>query len=344
MRNHDLEKMLTQLPSPPAPDSLKGRCLATIPNYAAHNMAISKPAQLRKRSLRFAVTTLALAVLGIMFWSTQNSEQLSSSHGNRGSGGSAAFAQTLDAMRRVNVFHMTGRGRGWSNNAGVVKLEDWQDLEGWTDARHGTYTETHGRSMPPMRSLITPEGTEYLCTHFPDGIVTKDNPPRSYWPPRYSLEISPADKPWKVSEPMLNLLMRLGRPVNNSISGFSFAGDGQWKGVFVAIFKREMPPAKEARNGERPFETRNSVYVDPETHLPVAMQEWGRLPDANNWELTFEAEFNYQQIDQSRFDPRPLVNGADEILRLVGNNWVGVKQSAWDIAHKTHGKRQPHRP
>jgi hypothetical protein len=139
---------------------------------------------------------------------------------------------------------------------------------------------------------------------------------------------------------MVNLLMRLGHPRSDNTSGFLSAGESLWKGNQVAVFTREKLPHEEPRGWDIPFATKESVYVNPATRLPVAMRVWGKVPGARNWELISQQELDYKRIDSARFDPKPLLSGADQIRRAVGDRMVVVKKSA-PLHYLTPSSSQP---
>jgi hypothetical protein len=101
MRTQDLERLLRQLSTPTPPSALKQQCVATIPANVAHNAKSATSTRVKQRELKFAVVALALVVSGLAFWSTRSNEKPGAMHHD----GNAAFAQTVEAMRRVTVFH-----------------------------------------------------------------------------------------------------------------------------------------------------------------------------------------------------------------------------------------------
>ncbi|HEX8237846.1 MAG TPA: hypothetical protein VF600_18030 [Abditibacteriaceae bacterium] len=324
MRTQKLEKMLRQLPSPPAPDSLKGRCLATIPNYAVHNMASAKPEQLKKRQLRFAMVALIVAAAGIMFANTRQTEKRDATHN-----GNAVFAQTIEAMRRMPFFHLHGKTRSYSMENNSARLSQWGRIDEWFDVQQGWYHESRVPGSRDVRVLLLPNGTEYIALDFS----------HLGQPNRYSLDITSHRGMWEMMKSFANLPQLLGRSRANYFAEFTASHAGMWQERGVTVFTREdqllkLPADVKMTN----FTTKTSLYVEPQSHLPVAVRDWVKFSAKGAWQLTSEREFSFAKPKAALFNQERLVGGAEQIRRLVRGHHVLVKQSAWARANLSHRK------
>lgn len=281
-----LEHRLSQLKTPDAPADLKARCLATVPVSArSAQMPVRRP-------LKFQFAVLGAFVVAVAFWNTRPGDNKTTA-----SSGSVAFAQTMEAFKKVSFGHVWGRDmevgilqRGWH-------ASDFFQSEMWFDANRGlswTRRANPSNSQPSLarqtsqQKLLLPDGTAYYRYDDSNRVL-----------------VTRSQKHWQsYKKALTDLLAGKWGTLSHSPSW------GQWKGKRTQIFQGEATPSRADRK-TMPGVTRlrSVLYVSPTTNLPLAFQDFAIYGDGIP-RLTTEYEFDFSRPDAGRFDPAPLKKGA----------------------------------
>lgn len=307
----NIERDLRRLVAPPAPAALRARCLATLPEHARSNAACSRPLSDNTlwKARRFALAggLLAATAIGSAFWTTRpisNSTQPVSS--------SVAFAQTVEAMRNIEHFHMSGRIRdtekgGWQSN-------DWWQTESWIDVARGAYSTS--TNCPYASSLLPARfATKIDCLGLPDGTV--------YEKGNSQVVVEKNAQDWQklkqqIGTELLGDLATTPAAANQS-RFFNTGGKLQlkltqtdsWQDREVNLFTFEGKPSSD--NSKAPTILKK-VYVDKTTNRVIAAQEFAILPSAKP-QLMSQTEVDYNQPDPTLFDPIKFEQGTTRVSK-----------------------------
>lgn len=284
----ELEDRLSQLKAPDEPTNLKARCLATVPTDARNNFQSTTPTSRRPVFLR-PIAVLGVLMIAAAFWNTRPGDNKTSAPS-----GSVAFAQTMKAFQQVSFGHVKGRDM----EAGILRhgwhASDFFRTEMWFDANRGFYRESASNpsnSQPGIagatsaRALFLPDGTSYYRYAGSNRLLVTSSP--GHWNSE--------------KESFTNLLAgRWGaRSQSSSMS--------QWKGQKALLFQGEAGENQKAMPAIS--RVRTLLYVNPDTKLPIAFQDFAIYSDGVA-RLTTEYEFDFSRPDANRFDPAPLKKGA----------------------------------
>ncbi len=286
-----LENHLSHQQAPEVPGDLKARCLATIPAPASSS-ATTPPTRRVVRPKIAATAALMLIALAVAFWNTRPGDNQTTAPSE-----SVAFAQTLKELGKMSFGHVKGRDM----EAGILRhgwhASDFFETEMWFDAGRGLYQER--RSSPSNSQPALAGGTSERALFLPDGI--------SYY--RYAgsnrLLVTSSPGHWDDYKKTFTSLLAGGwgnRPQSSS--------PAQWKKRKAQLFRAEAessPQDKKVMPGVARMRT--LLYVNPDTKLPIAFQDFAIYGDGIPRLLT-EYEFDFSRPDASRFDPAPLKKGA----------------------------------
>lgn len=305
MRTQDIENTLTHLSAPPVPQDLQARCLATIPASAQKTVRHQRIGGLGMKNLRVAAAVTASVVLGLGFWSTRPDNP-----DGKSVSGSIAFAQTLEAMRKVEFCHYKGRQFDASDKN--HRYTGWRLEEGWFDAQRGLYMETKRERVPGVDYRVAlAEGSSEVDRHLklPDGMYYS----RGERSTSVYFQSHPAD--WQLIKRRATTFL-----LENLAAGVRLHFDasrepkpvssrpGDWKGREATILTFEIkPPPKDAAKGVR--KRRAVLYVDPGTRRLMAQQDFHIAANALET-LVLGFEIDYSQPDASLFDPARFTKGA----------------------------------
>ena len=296
-----LEKRLGRLEAPAPPNDLQDRCLNTIPVADA-----TQPATLRQPARPFRLQRVALCgvlmfavAAGVAFWNTRPAKK-----GATRPTGSVAFADVLEAARRVSFFHAKGRNAILDETQKNPKIKDWVQSDTWYDANKGFYNRYLQDTFLDLPDNYLPKGaSKYTRTLvLPTGI--------SYRREGTSSNFDVETDDWKMIQKVATAFLTgqisetsyLGGPKTGRI----LSSDGNWKGQKVKVFVLERQPSPEnASAGRRPVQMR--FYVNPQTKLVIAQRNFtiGAAPL-----LIAEYEIDYNKPDSALFDVARLTQGA----------------------------------
>jgi hypothetical protein len=166
---------LPGLEVPPPPEDLSARCLATIPARAPASARPGTFAWLRKGNAGKRLVFAAAALAAVAFWTTR---PVPRENGAGRPAPSVAFAQTVEAMRRVTFWRTANRGIGLTADNQGTNYRYLFD-QGWYvdnhafDAERGLYTRGVGSGGGVhLETLTLPNGDEYSRRYPSSGNVT----------------------------------------------------------------------------------------------------------------------------------------------------------------------------
>lgn len=285
-----LEKRLSQIEAPATPPNLKTRCLNTIPAKSTAAIRFGKTARpFRMQRAALAGALLFSTAVAAAFWNTrplQNKAALTS--------GSVAFAQTMEKFQKVSFGHMKGRDM----EAGILQkgwhASDFFRTEIWFDANRGFYRE---RASNPSNSQPAIAGaTSARALFLPDGT--------SYY--RYAgsnrLLVTSSFGHWNSAKESFTSLLAGRWGARSQSSSMS-----QWKGRKALLFQGEAKENQKVMPGV--LRVRTLLYVNPDTKLPIAFQDFAIYSDGVA-RLTTEYEFDFSRPNPSHFDSATLKKGA----------------------------------
>jgi hypothetical protein len=341
MKTHDpIEDALADLQGPPPPPDLLARCLASVaesprPAPVLRSRVAWFPL-LGATGKRLAVGAAVIAALA--FWSTRPAAPPSGDAARRpapaASPGSAAFAQTLEAMQRVTYWRSTSQ----SVSGG------WNRRISWFDAQRGRYSEEPHQSGAMMqRDLLLTSGDWYVRqASNPGGVRDGVRGGRSGGSDKVRLTHMGAAFWQRQRDEQMHNIRRpsfWAANLGQLPAAPSAQRRGRWNGRPALIFTfRVPPPARMQRQGFSRM-TRTEVYVDPVTKLLIASQQFSRppatpaLPDAaarpeeekgeQEEQLTGQQEWDFsQRPDAALFDPERFIEGADAVQEQTGGPGV----------------------
>lgn len=297
MSPHEIEQALAQLEAPEPPEDLRARCLATIPAGAGHALRHDTFwEKLKMKRLQIALAATVGLLMAMLVWGVRPGTQ----------SGAAVFAATLDAMGKVPFAHMKGRTMGFAPGSGKPTWYTgrWIVEESWFDVEQGIYKEMGGETFASQQSLNLPDGRIYGRVE--DRLKITSFDPRQWERTRTAV---------------ITHHVRLA----TAARGFNYGVDprlvatapGEWKGRKATVLTYEAPPSAENAATGAPT-VRTLFYVDPDTDLCMAKQQFSRVPEGGEG-LVLEWEFAYsQKPDRSRFDPSRMEQGATAIFRAQG--------------------------
>jgi hypothetical protein len=285
----ELENRLSQLKAPDEPTDLKARCLATVPTDARNNFQSTTPALVHRPVLLRRIVVLGVLMVAAAFWNTRPGNNKT-----RVTSGSVAFAQTMKAFQQVPFGHVKGRDM----EAGILRhgwhARDFFRTEMWFDAERGFYRER--ASSPSHSQPSIARGTSARALFLPDGI--------SYY--RYAgsntLLVTSSSSHWNAEKESFTSLLAGRWGACSQSSSMS-----QWKGQKALLFQGEAEENEKAMPGV--LRVRTLLYVNPDTKLPIAFQDFVIYSDGVP-RLTTEYEFDFTRPDASHFDPALLKKGA----------------------------------
>ena len=300
-----LEESLSRLEAPAPPQNLKDRCMNTIPSTipAARKAALHKKA--RPFTLRRAAVAGALMfslAAGVAFWSTRPS-----SNGAAQRGGSALFAQVLEASQRITFFHFKARFEVPQKG----ESQDWRRMEGWYDASKGFYQQDVRELLLRIQSDVKPlpPGASFYTRMLtlPDGTVYG----RSEMASRVFVGMAPGN--WKALQNQTTGILSGNVAGTKDFSGtygqVLSSTEGHWKGQKAQILVLERQPSpQDAARGRGPVQAR--FYVNPDTKLVIAWQDFATSQNGSP-QLVGEYEFDYSRPDPALFDPKGIKAGAE---------------------------------
>lgn len=290
MRN-PIENHLSRLEAPEVPGDLKARCLATIPASAQNTFHSQTPTSRRPMFVR-PIAVLGVLMIAAAFWNTRPGDNQTTAPS-----GSVAFAQTMKEFQKVSFGHVRGRDM----EAGILRrgwhASDFFQTEIWFDANRGLYRER--RSSPSNSQPDIARGTSERALFLRDGISYYRSPGSN----RLLVTSSPGH--WEAYKWSFTSLLAGGW--GNRAQSSSPA---RWKKHRAQLFQAEAessPEDKKAVPGVARMRT--LLYVNPDTKLPIAFQDFAISGDGTPRLLT-EYEFDFSRPDASRFDPASLKKGA----------------------------------
>lgn len=301
-----IENHLSRLAAPAEPENLKARCLATIPATARNSVQSQRYARAAhplRQQLRVAAALMATAALSLAFWNTRPHSDDATMPPD-----SAAFAQTVEAMRRLTF--MRCRGRQVKTGAkGGWRTTEWAVLDTAFDAARGIYSGIWPAVIPAADQH--PAGGNsgvYRFLQLPDGTL--------YMRPFMSADLFISSDPqtWhRLSKNAFALLMgeraALAEYIPSTGGGapqLISSANGVWKGRQARVFILLAKPPSDHRGAPA---IRTQAYVDPATHLMTARQSFAVFADSTE-RLVMEEEYDYSRPDAALFNPGTLRVGA----------------------------------
>lgn len=311
----ELEKHLSRLEAPAPPQNLKNRCLNTIP-VAVAGQAASQKAAFRKPSRPFKLQRVALSgalmfsvVAAVAFWSTRPAID-----GKARPSGSIAFAQVIEAARRVTFFHVKESNVFLRDGQTKPKASEWIRSESWYDSTKGLYnrylqdifqsSKADSSRLPKGSSLYTqtlelPDDTSYRR----EGTMA-------------TVDVEVAHGSWKLYQNTVSKMLTghieealdlSGRKAGKILSSSA----GNWKGKKAQVFVFERPPEGATKLGGPPriYPVRMHFYINPETKLMIAEQDFAIFKGIAPV-LIAQSEFDYARPKAAIFDAKIIKEGA----------------------------------
>lgn len=305
MRNQNVERDLKRLVAPPTPADLRARCVATLPEGARQN---ALPAKFPRRHVVWKAVG-GLCAAAVVVFTLLGTLAINS---GKTVAGNVVFAQTVEAMRNIEAFHMSGKVRntekgGWQSN-------DWWETESWIDTTRGAYSKStncpYGTSLLPARfaktieSLGLPDGTVYEKGN--SQVVVEKHAPE-----------------WQKLKGQIGTVL-LGDLATTSSGAdqtryfntggklqFQFTQEDSWQGQKARLFTFE---GKASSSNSKAPTILKKVYVDMSTNRVIAAQEFavfGEQPP----QLMSVTEVDYQRPDAALFDPVKFEEGTTRISK-----------------------------
>jgi hypothetical protein len=233
--------------------------------------------------------------------------------------GAAAYADAVQAMKRVLFYHEKGRSQGCYPDGGGTEPQGdgwysgrWLVSETWFDAERGSYNEIRGETYMQQDSLGLPDGT--IRMRDDDRLKITEMGPR-YWAKQRNLILSAHMDLREMAGSVLN-----GSGVEPRLVS---TRPGEWKGKRATILTYETVPPKEKAARGAPT-VRTVFTVDPEARLLLAKKQFAVSPTGKEM-LVHESEFDYdERPDPALFDPKRVEQRAKKITRAKGGPGVVV--------------------
>lgn len=313
--NDSLEEALRQMDPGPPPSDMAARCIAALPETQRPNPFAWLLGNTTRRRLMFSAAGLILVAL----WATWPALRKDGTT----QAPASAFARTVEAMGRITAWYSKSRQIGIEPGDGKKKKfayyfkSGWIETHEWFDADHGNYMK-----------YVSPDGVsrqwELMRTNG-DWLFRQADPDRG----RDKVRITHMGEPWwrKTRDERLKNLRNPAMMANNfdrPATDPPTKRSGNWKGTPAIVFTFDVAPSEYYKASDPPTK-RTEFYVDPNTRLIIARQEFARWlnhPERGE-HITWIQEFTYSPQDTATlFDSKRFCEGTKEIQEQAGGPGV----------------------